>query len=56
MPKSKGGSQVMVPGQWLITTHEWRKVYVPNPNKERGNKCGIWTQPKWQDHLYMNYW
>ena len=34
MPKSKGRSQVMVPGKWLLTTHDKRKVYVPNPNNE----------------------
>jgi len=41
MPKSKRGSQVMVPRQWLLMTHDRRKVYVPNPNNERGRNCGI---------------
>jgi hypothetical protein len=50
MPKSKRGSQVMVPGQWLLATHDRRKVYVPNPKNERGRKCGICRQPEWQDH------
>ena len=44
IPKSKGRAQVMVPGQWLLTTHDRRKVYVPNPNNERGRNCGIWRQ------------
>ena len=55
MPKSKGRSQVMVPGQWLLMTHDRRKVYVPNPNNERGRNCGIWKQPDLQDHWYTNY-
>jgi len=46
MTKSKGRSQVMVSGQWLLTTHDMRKVYVPNPNDERGRNYGIWRQPE----------
>ena len=56
MPKSKGRTQVMVPGQWFLTTYDKRKVYVPNPNNERGRNYRIWRQPDWQDYWHMNYW
>jgi len=56
MPKSKERSQVMVHGQWILTTNDMRKFYVPNPNNERGRNCGIWWKLEWQDHWYMNYW
>jgi len=39
--KNKGKIEVMVPGQWLLTTHDKRKFYFPNPNNERGRNCGI---------------
>jgi len=41
MLKRNGKEKVMVPGQWLLTIHDRRKVYVPNPNNERGRNCGI---------------
>ena len=50
MSKSKRRSQAMVSGQWLLKAHDKREVFVPNPNNERGRKCGIWRQPVWQDH------
>ena len=56
MLKRKGKAEIMVPGQWLLTTHDMRKVYVPNPNNERGRKFGIWRKPNRQDHWYENYW
>jgi len=55
-PKSKGRAQVMVPRQWLLTTHDRRKVYVPNLKNERGRNYGIWRQPDWHGHWHMNYW
>jgi len=56
MLKRNGKVEVMVPGQWLPTTHDRRKVYVLNPYNERGKTYGIWKKPEWQNHLYMNYW
>ena len=32
------------------------KVYVPNPDHERGRNCGIWRKPNWQNHWYWNNW
>jgi hypothetical protein len=40
--KRKGKAEIIVPGKWLLTTHGRRKVYVPNPNNERGRNCGFW--------------
>jgi hypothetical protein len=54
--KRKGKAEVMVLGQWLLTTHDKKKVYVPNPNNERGRNYGIWRKPDWQNHWYVNYW
>jgi len=39
--KSKQKAEVLVPGQWLLATHDGRKVFDPNPNNERGRNCGI---------------
>jgi len=55
MLKRKGKSEIMVSEQWLLTTHEMRKVYVPNPNNEIERKCGIWRKSDWQNHWYKNY-
>jgi len=52
--KRKRKAEVLVPGQWLLATHDRRKVCVPNPNHERGRNCGIWRKPNWQDHWYWN--
>ena len=46
--KRKRKTEVLVPGQWLLATHDERKVYVPNPDHERGRNCGIWRKPNWQ--------
>jgi len=54
--KRKRKAEVLVPGQWLLTTHDGRKVYVPNPDHERGRNCGIWRKPNWQNHWYWNNW
>jgi len=54
--KRKRKAEVMVPGQWLLTTYDGRKVYVPNPDHERGRNCGIWRKPNWQNHWYWNNW
>lgn len=35
-----------VPEQWFLTTYDWRKEYVQNPNSERGRNYGIWGKPK----------
>ena len=43
--KRKRKAEVLVPGQWLLATHDGRKVYVPNPDHERGRNCGIWRKP-----------
>jgi len=40
---------VLVPVQWLLTTHDKRKAYVPNPYHERGRNCGIWRKPEMKD-------
>jgi len=45
MLKKKGKAEVMVHGQWLLTTHDGRKVYVPNPSHERGRNYGIYRKP-----------
>jgi len=50
--KRKRKAKVLVPGQWLFATHDGRKVYVPNPDHERGRNCGIWRKPNWQNHWY----
>jgi len=43
--KRKRKAEVLVPGQWLLATHDGRQVFVPNPNHERGRNCGIWRKP-----------
>ena len=50
--KRKRKAEVLVPGQWLLATHDGRQVFVPNPNHERGRNCGIWRKPNWQDHWF----
>ena len=55
--KRKQKAEVLVHGQWLLATHDERqvfvpKVFVPNPNHERGRNCGIWRKPNWQDHWF----
>jgi len=49
MSKRKRKAEVLVPGQWLLATHDGRKVYVPNPDHERGRNCEIWRKPNWQN-------
>ena len=39
--KRKRKAEVLVPGQWLLATHDGRQVFVPKPNHERGRNCGI---------------
>ena len=39
MSKSKQKAEVLVPGQWLLATHDGRQDFVPNPNHERGRNC-----------------
>ena len=53
IPKGTEGKPIVVPGQWLLTTYDRRKAYVPNPESERGRKCGIWRRPEGKDHRYM---
>jgi len=38
--KRKRKAEVLVPGQRLLATHDGRKVYVPNPDHERGRRYG----------------
>jgi len=42
----------LVLGQWLLMTHDKRKVYVPNPINERGINCGVWWKSEWQHHWH----
>ncbi|WJX67641.1 25S rRNA (cytosine(2870)-C(5))-methyltransferase [Trifolium repens] len=46
----------LVPGQWLLASHDRKQAYVPNPDSERGRNCGIWRQPKREDHWYWYSW
>jgi len=39
--KRRQKAEVLVPGQWLLATHDGRQVFVPNPDHERGRNCGI---------------
>lgn len=36
----------MVPCQWMLTSYDRRKSYVPNPNSEEGRRCGVWRRTK----------
>ena len=54
--KRKRKAKVLVPGQWLLATHDGRTVYVPNPDHDRGRNCEIWRKPNWQNHWYWNNW
>ena len=56
MPKGKRKAQVMVPGQWMLNTHDMRVIYVPHPRNEGRRKFEVWRQPIWQDHWYKNYY
>ncbi|WJX45885.1 hypothetical protein P8452_32733 [Trifolium repens] len=51
----KARAPFLVPGQWLLTSHDRRQAYVPNPDSERGRNCGIWRKPKREDHWYSGY-
>jgi len=53
--KRNGKAEIMVPRQWLLTSHDKKKVYVPNPDHERGMNCGIWRKPERQDYWYEKY-
>ncbi|KAK2443928.1 bromodomain-containing protein [Trifolium repens] len=52
----KAKAAMLVPGQWLLTTYDRRKAYVPNPDSERGRHCGIWRKSKREDHWYGYNW
>jgi hypothetical protein len=52
----KAKAAMLVPGQWLLTTYDGRKAYVPNPDSERGRFCGVWRKPKREDHWYRYSW
>lgn len=52
MQKGKNKVATSVPGQWLLTTYNNRKAYVPNPNSEGGRKCGVWKKPVRKDYWY----
>jgi hypothetical protein len=32
---------ILVSGQWLLASHDRRKVYVPKPDSPRGRFCGV---------------
>jgi len=49
-PKGKRKAQVMVPGEWMLKTHDWREINFPHPRNEGRRKL------MWQDHWYRNYW
>lgn len=46
MPKGRNQASILVPGQWLLTKHDGRKAYVPNPDSKGGRQCGIWRRTK----------
>lgn len=52
MLKGKNKATTPVSGQWLLTTYNNRKSYVPNPNLEIGRKCGVWKKLASKDHWY----
>ena len=54
--KRNGKEETMLPEQWLLATHDRRKVHVPNPDHERGMKYGVWRKPERKDHWYEDYW
>jgi len=45
MPKSKGKTKIIVPGQRLLKTYDRREVNVSQPHNERMRKCEVWRQP-----------
>ncbi|KAK2450263.1 hypothetical protein QL285_009391 [Trifolium repens] len=52
----KARAAFLVPGQWVLASHDRRPAYVPNPDSERGRNCGIWRKPKREDHWYEYSW
>ena len=48
-------ARVMIHAQWMVTTYDRGKSYVPNPNSEIGRKCGIWKKPEKVDDYYWYY-
>jgi hypothetical protein len=52
----KAKTTILVPGQWLLTTYDRRKAYVPNPNSKRGRKCRVWRKEKREDHWDRYNW
>lgn len=56
MLKGKSEATTVVLEQWLLTTYNKKKAYIPNPNYEGGRKCGIWKKLVRQDYLYWEDW
>jgi hypothetical protein len=56
MHSKKTKATILVSGQWLLTSHDRRKVYVPKPDSPRGRFCGVWRQTKRQDHWDLYSW
>ena len=52
VPKRKDNATFLVPGQWLLASHDRRQVYVPNPEHARGRLCGFWRKPEREDSWY----
>jgi hypothetical protein len=52
----KARAPFLVPGQWLLASHDRKQAYVPNPDSERGRNCWIWRKPKREDHWYWYSW
>lgn len=44
--------EIIAPRQWLLTTFNKKKAYIPNPNSERGRRCGIWKKQVRQAYWY----
>lgn len=43
------------PGQWLLTTFNNKKGYIPNLNSKVGRIYGIWNKPVRQAYWYWEY-
>lgn len=39
--KGRNKTIIMVPKQWILTSYNGIKAYVPNPYSKRGRKCGV---------------
>jgi len=54
MLNSSKKTPIMVPGQWMLTTHDGRKVYIPRPPNEERREGNFWRKSTRQGDWWWN--